>query len=81
MELVLLALVVSIGNILCFFYGARISQKMANKEEIKLPSINPIEKAKQFKISKEYQEEIDKCNKVMNNIDAYNGTSDNQEEV
>ena len=39
---ILLVLVVGTLCIVCFFVGAKVGQKVVNKEEIKLPNLNPI---------------------------------------
>lgn len=76
-----IVLIISIGfmNILCFFIGAKIGQKVINKEEIKMP--NPIETIKEYKIKDEElkEQEIMKIN--LENIDNYNGDSIGQKEI
>ena len=51
---VLLTFSIGIVNVLCFLIGAKVGQKVANKETIELP--NPVKKVKEYKQSKEEQE-------------------------
>lgn len=69
----LLILVISTLNIVCFFIGAKVGQKVVNKEELKMPSLNPIAAVKSYEERKE-QEEIEKTYKDnMEAIDNYKG--------
>lgn len=70
MEL-LAILMVSILNIVCFFVGAKIGQKVANNEPIETPTINPFKAYKEHMEQKEVQDEMDKLEKTLANIDNY----------
>ena len=73
LEATLLILVVGALCIVCFFVGAKVGQKVVNKEEIKLPNLNPIAAVKNYEERKE-QEEIEKTYKEnMEAIDNYKG--------
>lgn len=80
-------LIVSIGimNILCFFVGAKIGQKVVNKETIEIPNLNPIKalyNAKQEKKERKEKEAEDEYVKtIMYNIDNYDGTSKGQKTI
>lgn len=80
-------LIVSIGimNILCFFVGAKIGQKVVNKETIEIPNLNPIkalDNAKQEKKERKEKEAEDEYVKtIMYNIDNYDGTSKGQKTI
>ena len=80
-------LIVSIGimNILCFFVGAKIGQKVVNKETIEMPNLNPlkaIDNAKQEKKERKEKEAEDEYVKtIMYNIDNYDGTSKGQKTI
>lgn len=81
MTYVLLAIIISLGNIMCLFIGINTAQKLIKKEDVKLPNLNPIEMVKDYKESKKIEEENSKFNIIMNNIDNYDGTGANQKEV
>ena len=69
----LLILVISILNIVCFFIGAKVGQKVVNKEELKLPNLNPMAAVKKYEEQREI-EEIEKTYKEnMEAIDNYKG--------
>ena len=71
METLLVILLVSILNIVCFFVGAKIGQKVANNEPIETPNINPLQTYKKRIEQKEIQDEMDKLEKTLANIDNY----------
>ena len=78
-------LIISIGllNILCFFIGAKVGQKVVKNEELKLP--NPIKTIKEdiqtYEETKEAMKEQEKLDIIAYNIDTYNGTSIGQKEI
>ena len=80
-----LILIVSIGfmNILCFFIGARVGQKVVNNKELNLP--NPIKAIKEdiqaYEETKEAMKEQERLDTIAYNIDAYDGTSIGQKEI
>lgn len=65
-----------------FFAGQR-TMKNNNTTDIKIE--NPIKKAKEkieeTKINKEIQEQLEEFNKILDNIENYDGTSKNQKEL
>lgn len=81
MEIIILAIVINIGNILCFIIGAKITQKLSKKEEIIIPELNPVKAIKERQLTKQQEEELEKFNTIFENIDNYDGTGANQKEV
>jgi hypothetical protein len=81
METVLLVLLIGGMNLLAFLIGAKTAQKVDRGEEIKLPSINPIEIAKEHREAKEAQIEQDKYNIMLENINNYRGDSTGQKDL
>lgn len=80
MEALLIA-VVALSNILCFMIGAKVGQTVAKGEKIELPSVNPVKAYKEHQSRKEAEAEQDKLDTVLQNIEAYDGTSIGQREV
>lgn len=78
-----ISIIVSIGimNILCFLVGARTGQKVVNKEEVKLPNLNPVEAVRTYREKKEERIELDNINTMMENIDTYDGTALGQKDL
>ena len=74
-------LVMGLVNIACFLIGARVGQNVSKGEEIKLPSINPLEAHRERESRKEAQMEQDKIDTIWRNIEAYDGTGRGQEDV
>ncbi len=75
-------LIYTILCILClcmgFYFGFKIGK------EKKIPEIKiktPTQIVKQYKEDKRQEKEIERFNKILTNIDNYNGTRDYQEEV
>lgn len=68
-------------NVLCFFVGAKVGNKVAKGENIDLPNLNPIDKIQEHKEKKEARAEKSRMDIIMSNIDNYDGTSAGQRDV
>lgn len=68
---VLLTLSIGLVNVLCFFIGARLAQKVVKDEPIVVP--NPVKKAKEYKQSKEEEKRQKEIEDMMKAIDNYDG--------
>ena len=79
--LILLLIVAGAMNIVCFIIGARVGQKVSKGEEIKLPSVNPIEAYKKHESKREAEAEQSRMDTIMRNIERYDGTGFGQEDV
>ena len=80
MEALLLAVMGAV-NVLCFIVGAKVGMAVKKDEEIKLPSVNPVEAVKEYINKREAKIEQDKIDKIKQNIDRYDGTSNGQVDV
>lgn len=80
MEAIIL-LIVSMSNIICFFLGAKIGQKVVKNESIKIIDKSPIEAIREKQENKELkrQQEIDDV--IKHNIDVYDGTPLGQRDI
>lgn len=78
---VLLLAIFSLSNIACFLVGARTGQKVTNGEEVKLPTVNPMELYREKQARKEADRAKEKYDTIMRNIDSYDGTGQGQEDV
>ena len=78
-----LVLILGIGamNILCFMIGAKVGQKVSKGEDIKLPSVNPLEAIREHSEKKEARKEQERIDTILRNIESYNGTALGQEDV
>ena len=81
METVLVCTVFGVFLCISFLLGAKVGQKIANNEPITIPTLNPVKVVKNYKLTKKQQEEIDELNKLMSNIDNYDGSDIGQQEV
>jgi hypothetical protein len=79
-ETLIAILIVGILNIVCFFLGAKIGQKVSNNEPIETPTLNPFKAYQEHMDQKEVQEEMDKLEKTLANIDNY-GTNKPQMKI
>lgn len=79
-ETLIAILLVGILNIVCFFLGAKIGQKVANNEPIETPTLNPFKAYQEHIEQKEVQDEMDKLEKTLANIDNY-GTNKPQMKI
>jgi hypothetical protein len=80
MEIMLIA-VVSAFNVMCFIIGAKVGQKVARNETIKLPNFNPFEAVREMQDKKEAEREQQRTETILHNIDNYDGTSNGQKDV
>jgi hypothetical protein len=77
----LLLLIMGLTNIACFLVGVSVRQKVDKGEEVKLPTINPMEAYREQREKKEAQMEQDRMDTILRNIEAYDGTDYKQEDV
>ena len=68
-------------NIVCFYLGAKVGQKVVKGETIEMPSVNPIELVRERREKKEAEIEQNRIDTILRNIEAFDGTSKGQEDV
>ena len=78
---ILLTLVVGTLCIVCFFVGAKVGQQVSRGETIETPELNPVKIIQTHKEAKTVAAEQSKYEKVMRNIDNYNGSELGQEDI
>jgi hypothetical protein len=78
---ILLVVTVGVLCIGCFLVGAKVGQTVSKGETIEMPSINPIEAYRKHEARKEAQAEQERIDTIMRNIESYDGTGNNQEDV
>lgn len=78
---ILLVLTVGVMCIGCFLVGAKVGQTVSKGEEIELPTVNPLELYKEHEQKRAAQEEMDRLDTIMRNIERYDGTGRGQEDV
>ena len=78
---VLLLVIISVSNIVCFVIGAKVGQAVIKGEKIETPNLNPLKAVRESQARKEAEIKQDKLNTVLRNIDRYDGTSKGQEDV
>lgn len=78
---VLLVMAVGLLCMASFLMGAKLGQKVTKGEEINIPSVNTWPAVREHKARKEAKMEQDKFNKILLNIDKYDGTAKGQEDV
>lgn len=77
----LLLIIMGAVNILCFMIGAKVGQQVAKGEKVEMPSINPLEAFKKHEAKREAQHHQDRIEAIMDNLEAYDGTSAGQKEI
>ena len=77
----LLLLIMGAMCITCFLIGAKVGQAASKGEEVKLPTVNPIEAYRKHEAKKEAQMEQNRIDTIMRNIEGYDGTGKGQEDV
>lgn len=78
---ILISILISAINLLCFYFGVRIGQKVAKKEEIKIEGLNPVKVIDTINQSKEDKKEQERMRIIAENIDNYDGTGLGQQDI
>lgn len=78
---ILISILISTINLLCFYFGVRIGQKAAKKEEIKIEGLNPVKVIETINQSNEDKKEQERMRIISENIDNYDGTGLNQQNI
>ena len=80
MEVIIIALT-GFLCISCFYIGTKLGQTVSKGETVELPNLNPIKAIKESRVKKAAELEQDKLNKVLQNIERYDGTGKGQVDV
>ena len=79
---ILLIAVAGTLNIVCFFIGAKVGQTVTKGKEIEIPKISsPVTAYKNHLALKEAEEEKNRLDIILRNIERYDGTGNGQEDV
>lgn len=81
METIILVVLVGGLELLAFLIGAKTAQKLHKGEEIKLPSINPMQAYKEHREQSEASKEQERINTMLENINNYDGTPTGQKDI
>ena len=75
--------ILTTGALCCvsFILGAKTVQNVKKDKDIELPNINPLKAIRERQQHKEQKKEQDKLETIMRNIEAYDGTSNRQEDI
>lgn len=80
-SIILIILIVSTLNVVCFLFGAKVGQKVDKGESIDIPTLNPLKAYREREDRREAEKEQDKIATIMQNIEMYDGTSNGQRDV
>ena len=81
METILAILITGTLCIVCFLFGVNTAQKVKEEKVVEIPIINPLKVIREHQEHIENKKEQDKIETIMRNIEAYDGTSNHQEDV
>lgn len=83
MEVVLIAVAISLANVICFATGLKAGSNRSKSEGRNM--LNPVEKVKEHREQKEQQQEYkqrqEAVKTMLHNIDVYDGTDAGQKDV
>lgn len=79
METILLIATISILNIVCFFVGAKVGQKVVNNEPLEVPS--PMKVYEDIKEHVERSKQLEEMSINLENINNYSGDGIGQKDV
>lgn len=77
----LLLLVMGAVNVACFIIGAKVGQAVSKGEAIETPTLNPLKAMQEHADKKQAKAEQERIETIMRNIESYDGTGANQEDV
>ena len=78
---VLLLLIMSASNIVCLVIGVKVGMAVKKGEDVKLPTLNPMEIIKTHRDNKAAEAEMKRLDAVMQNLESYNGTEAGQQNI
>ncbi len=81
METVLICTVFGVFLCFAFVFGIKIGELLSQGKTIDIPSLNPIKQLKKNIENKSQRKERENYNKLLQNIDNYDGTELGQKEV
>lgn len=79
MEAILLIAITSTLNIVCFFIGAKVGQKVVNNEPLEIPT--PTKMYDDYKERAERKKELEEMKINLENIDNYTGDAIGQKDI
>lgn len=65
----------------CFLIGAKVGQTVAQGKDIEVPTVNPMQAIRERQNKQAAEMEQDKMDKILRNIERYDGTEHGQEDV
>lgn len=81
LELILFCSIFGLIIIAAYTLGLRNGQKLMKKEEIKVPTVNPVKAIEDIKEIKKNKKEKTAYDIMMSNIDNYDGSSLGQQDI
>lgn len=81
MELAVNSIIWAIYGLMCFICGAKVVDIVHKGKEIKAPEINPLKAYREHEERKAHKAEQERNAVIMQNIEAYDGTSAGQMDV
>lgn len=81
MDILLIVAAVTLNNILCFYIGAKVGQKVVKGEAVELPSLDPMKAIRERQSQREADRKQEREEVIWRNIERYDGTALGQEDV
>lgn len=80
-QIILLILTTTFGNVCCFILGSRVFQQISRGEKVGVEIPNPVKVVQNTIDTFEEKKEQERYRTIMENIDNYNGTSIGQKDI
>lgn len=80
MEILLIAITGAM-NLFCFVIGAKVGQSVSKGEKVEMPNLNPLKAIRDSQVKRALSAEQEKRQKILDNIERYDGTSRGQQDV
>jgi hypothetical protein len=81
METAILILIVSMSNVACFYFGAKVRQTVDKGKELENPVKNPLQVWQEHREKKEADKEARRLEIIQENLEKYDGTEAGQKDI
>lgn len=81
LEIIILISIACFFNVVSFFIGAKVGQKVVRGETLETPLKSPLKFVSEAKEQFEYRKEQERLQTISDNIDNYDGTSIGQKDI
>lgn len=80
-ETAIICTIFGVFILVSYTLGLYNGQKLANKEKVSIPVVNPVKAVQEYQEDKREKKELEEFNTMLSNIENYDGTGLGQQEI